>query len=382
MSNLESDLPFNPERTRLYSSDELLSGFLESDPTSLTRTPDFRSYMYFEQNGRTMVGDRSASINEALHDAAITRAMYSFLLDQDRAPVAIMGGHAEPRGSDTYTAVVKIAKGLAEKNFLVASGGGPGCMEATHLGAMLAGRSDSDVANAIALMKQQPTLPEKMKQVFGRASPSAPWTINYEKAQELHRWMQPAVTLAKDLAGGATALNYSLAIPTWHYGHEPLSPFASHVAKYFLNSIREDVLLAIARNGIVFTKGRAGTLQEVFQDTAQNYYRDKDALEPIAPMIFFDSGFWSSEASSKCPDNPRDYRLPVKELLHSIFVCTGNAKQEEFDTYITFDDNVNSVVQRLTDLLHPAPARTAKLLEGVVHERQDLVTLVRSLGRT
>ena len=38
----------------------------------------------------------------------------------------------------------------------------------------------------------------------------------------------------------------SLGVPTWFYGHEPTNLFATHVAKYFANSIREDGLLAIA----------------------------------------------------------------------------------------------------------------------------------------
>ncbi|MET0855913.1 MAG: hypothetical protein ABWY27_04115 [Telluria sp.] len=380
MRNPAPDLPFNPDRAGLYSAGELFAGLADNDPTSYARTPDFRSYMYFEENGRNTVGDRDVSINQALHDAAITRAMHAFLKEHERAPVAIMGGHAERRGSDTYVAVVKMAKGLAEKNFLVASGGGPGCMEATHLGAMLAGRSEGDVADAIERMKTQAALPPLTKQMFGRASPTAPWSINYERVQELHRWMQPALSLAKELAVGAGVANCSLAIPTWHYGHEPLTPFASHVAKYFLNSIREDVLLAIASNGVVFTKGRAGTLQEIFQDAAQNYYRNKDAHEPLTPMIFFDSAFWSTPATLLCDGDVANYKLPVKELLHSLLVCTGNTKQEEFDKYVTFCDDVDEVVQRLQDLLPPKPPGDGAIMQSLANDPKDLPALVRSLA--
>ena len=41
----------------------------------------------------------------------------------------------------------------------------------------------------------------------------------------------------------------SVGIPTWFYGHEPATPFATHITKYFDNSIREDMLLAIAKGG-------------------------------------------------------------------------------------------------------------------------------------
>ena len=66
---------------------------------------------------------------------------------------------------------------------------------------------------------------------------------------------------------------------------EPISLFASHIAKYFSNSIREDGLLAVATAGIVFAPGGAGTMQEIFQDGAQNAYR----VFGRSPMAFLDS---------------------------------------------------------------------------------------------
>lgn len=44
----------------------------------------------------------------------------------------------------------------------------------------------------------------------------------------------------------------SVAIPTWLYGHEPPNVSASLVAKYFANGVREEGLLAIAGNGVIF----------------------------------------------------------------------------------------------------------------------------------
>jgi predicted Rossmann-fold nucleotide-binding protein len=45
-----------------------------------------------------------------------------------------MGGNDEARGTDVYRAVAQIAAALSNEKFLVASGGGPGAMEAAHLG--------------------------------------------------------------------------------------------------------------------------------------------------------------------------------------------------------------------------------------------------------
>jgi hypothetical protein len=83
----------------------------------------------------------------------------------------------------------------------------------------------------------------------------------------------------------------SLGIPTWLYGHEPPAAFATHVAKYFANSIREDGLLALAKHGVVFAPGSAGTIQEIFQDLTQNHYGTQGVS---SPMVLFDADYWTT----------------------------------------------------------------------------------------
>ncbi len=75
-------------------------------------------------------------------------------------------------------------------------------------------------------------------------------------------------------------------MPTWLYGHEPSTPLATQIAKYFQNSIREDGLVTLGVTGIVFTEGKAGTIQEIFQDAAQNYYATAGAF---CKMVFLSS---------------------------------------------------------------------------------------------
>ena len=84
----------------------------------------------------------------------------------------------------------------------------------------------------------------------------------------------------------------SLGIPTWLYGHEPSTPFATHIAKFFENSIREDSILTLAFGGIIYTPGSAGTMQEVFQDAVQNHYL---SFGFSSPMVFLDRHFWTEE---------------------------------------------------------------------------------------
>lgn len=87
-------------------------------------------------------------------------------------------------------------------------------------------------------------------------------------------------------------------------------------------TIREDCLLALATQSVIYMKGGAGTLQEVFQDTAQNNYH----TFPLGPgksrefslMVFY-GNFWSQRcrsslsstlsmlrASLRCARNTRD----------------------------------------------------------------------------
>jgi predicted Rossmann-fold nucleotide-binding protein len=335
MASSSSELPFQPIRNTLYGSPELMRGYDPDDPDSMARTFDFESYRYYIRCGGSAVIDPYAGMMEALHDNSILRAMTGFIADAKRPTVAIMGGHNLQRDSIDYRSVVDIARKLTIENCLVASGGGPGAMEATHLGALLAEASDSEVEDAIDSLKAYPKLPNS-KAVLSKDGEQ----INTQILRELHAWVRPAHAISLRYANGPK----SLAVPTWYYGDEPISPFASHFAKYFQNSIREDVLLSIAANGIIYTRGAAGTLQEVFQDAAQNYYPKEG--ETFAPMIFFGKQFWTEE-------------LPVLPVLQSLFIRIGKRLSEaDFGRYIKIVDTVDEAVSAL--LSHgPTEEKTA-----------------------
>ena len=85
---------------------------------------------------------------------------------------------------------------------------------------------------------------------------------------------------------------HDIGVPTWFYGHEPATPFAAHIAKYFDNSIREDGLLTIAKGGVIFAPGSAGTMQEIFQDAAQNHYCTHGYA---SPMVFLGTDYWTQQ---------------------------------------------------------------------------------------
>ena len=124
---------------------------------------------------------------------------------------------------------------------------------------------------------------------------------------------------------------------------QPPTPFATHLAKYFSNPLREDGLLSIAVDGVVYAPGWAGTVQEVFQDAAQNVYRVVDGR--FSPMAFLDlDGWWSR-------------RLPVLPLLRELF------GDEECDRSVHVGADPDGVLAFLAaatppEVAEPAPGRT------------------------
>jgi predicted Rossmann-fold nucleotide-binding protein len=118
----------------------------------------------------------------------------------------------------------------------------------------------------------------------------------------------------------------SLGIPTWLYGHEPSTPFATHIAKFFENSLREDSILTLAFGGIIYTPGSAGTMQEIFQDAVQNHYL---SFGFSSPMIFLGKHFWTEE-------------MPVYPLLQEL-IETGKYK----NLLLTLTDEADEIVDCL-----------------------------------
>ena len=92
-------------------------------------------------------------------------------------------------------------------------------------------------------------------------------------------------------AGRSPSAGRSLSIPTWFYGHEPTNVFATEIAKYFSNALREDTLLHRCEGGVVFLPGLAGTVQEIFQAVTENFYAADASL--LAPLILVGRQYWT-----------------------------------------------------------------------------------------
>ena len=121
----------------LYTADTLLEGFDPDKPATYANMRDMRIYREFIQSGGAACGDYLTAMAEALHDNGITQSLAEQMATAKI--VAIMGGHKGARGDQVYADTARLASKLAADGFTVATGGGPGIMEAAHLGAAFAG---------------------------------------------------------------------------------------------------------------------------------------------------------------------------------------------------------------------------------------------------
>lgn len=312
---IQSDkLPFNPLRQELYTPQELYAGFSLKDPESYVKVPDARIYAHYVACGRGRPSSPYVGMMQSLHDHSVYRAMERFV--EGRKLVGIMGGHKLARSSEEYSQVAHLALRLSKKGFVVCSGGGPGAMEAAHLGASAAHAGEKALDRIVARLAKTPALPKGLE---NRISDRGTYHKNF--GREVHGWLAPAWEAAQELFKKKPA--ESLAIPTWHYGHEPFSPFPTRVAKLFQNSIREEGLLAIANRGVVFAPGTAGTVQEIFQDACQNYYR---SFGSFTPMVLFVKKYWEQE-------------YPVLPVLKKLF------KPEEYERFVLVTDGVEEAAE-------------------------------------
>ena len=249
----DPDVPVDVRRQALYTAAELY------DAPRWTDSLDGRAYAWSQDLPPGSSSDEAA-LARTLHDHAIDLALATWRAE--RRVVGVMGGHAARRGDATYTDAARLGHVLGD-GLTVATGGGPGAMEAANLGARLAAHPAAAVDEAVADLARVPSY---------RPSVDA--------------WAGSAFAIC-DRFGDPRE---NLAIPTWHYGHEPPGVFATAIAKYFRNATREAILLEVCDAGIVFLPGAAGTVQEVFQDACENYYADAG---DVAPMVLVGVEHWT-----------------------------------------------------------------------------------------
>ncbi len=281
----------DPNRHTLYTQTELYQGF-----NATTQNPgwDARIYDQYVRFARHSPSPATTRLI-ALHDAAISSALDAYLLQHPPSTIVSVTGNAleNIRCTAVYRQTAELGYALTRAGYLVATGGGPGEMEAANLGAYLANQPPAAIDEAIQILRARAT--------------SSPDPTNCTYPTRLTA-TQAAMDVLKRFPNGAD----SLGIPTWFYGWEPTNVFALHVAKYFSNAIREDRLMEIGAAGSIYTEGRAGLRQEIFQKATQN---DFATFCNVAPQVFLgthafgDSGLYaaSSTFATQAPLPVGDY---------------------------------------------------------------------------
>ncbi|HCU49446.1 MAG TPA: hypothetical protein DGG94_06535 [Micromonosporaceae bacterium] len=271
------DTPYPTQPSRLYTPEDLAAGF---DIAGFEGMYDTLVYRHYLQRGGANPDLREA-LAQRVHDHGIDNALahetgHWVSKHGSGSIVGIMGGHAEHRGSPGYRAAAELAWLLARSGKLVLTGGGPGVMEAANLGSYLSTLTPNDLTTAVDELAKAADFHDSQAytaaalSVRARFRTDAPW----------------------DRAGG-------LSVPTWFFGHEPANLFAAHAGKMFSNAYREEMILKLARGGIVFAPGKAGTVQEVFQAATMTFYGTVDAS---GPFVFLGRRFWTDE-------------LPIEKVL-------------------------------------------------------------------
>ncbi|MFI8364756.1 LOG family protein [Streptomyces sp. NPDC085612] len=286
-------LPFDPYRGLLYTPEELFTGL----PDGYEATPDAEAYAWFQETKAD--GDIYSSMLRALHDDAISDALDEHLAGA--RVVGVMGGHALARGGPDYRGAAELGRALTRSGLTVATGGGPGAMEAANLGAHLAPAPDDALAEALEMLAKAPSFEPSVAD-----------------------WARAAFAVRERWPDGGD----SVGIPTWFYGHEPPNAFAGHVAKYFTNAVREDGLLARSNAGVVFLPGAAGTVQEIFDNATPNHYESRG--EPT-PMVLVGHTHWTEH-------------LPAWPLLRAL------ARGRSMESRIALVDSVDEVPDVLASM--------------------------------
>jgi predicted Rossmann-fold nucleotide-binding protein len=287
------DSPVDVYRSRLYTADELY------DDPDYRRSLDARAYAWAQHRPGP-----EDSLAQALHDHAIDGALDQWI--RTRHLVGVMGGHAVQRGQPAYADAARLGHQLGQHH-VVATGGGPGAMEAANLGGSFSSRPRSDLDEAVAALAEVPSF---------RPSVQA--------------WARAALEVRDRLPEPAD----SLGIPTWHYGHEPPNVFPTVIAKYFGNPAREAILLEICDGGIVFLPGAGGTVQEVFQDACENYYADESS---VAPMVLVGREYWTET-------------VPAWPLLRSL------ARGRTMEAHVHLVGDVDEAVEMVAAAARRGPA--------------------------
>jgi len=252
-------LAYDPFRSALYSPEDLMR------PTAAGSIWDKVVYDEYLENGK-LSANMIEALNRRVHDFSMGDALGQLTREIPVTDmVCITGGFFQDRTDAWFRKTAEAARLLALDGKFIVTGGGPGTMEAANLGAYLSAYDNSALASAIEILAQAPE-----------------WTDD--------DWLKRSLEVLEKFPNGKR----SLGIPTWFYGFEPTNLFATDIAKYFDNDLREGILMGIAKGGAVFAPGAAGARQEIFMVATQNHF---GSTGYFYPMVLFGKDHYEVETN-------------------------------------------------------------------------------------
>ncbi len=102
----------------------------------------------------------------------------------------------------------------------------------------------------------------------------------------------------------------------------------------------------MATHGVIYSEGRAGTLQEIFQDANQNFYR---LFGHFSPMTFYGGDYWTKQ-------------IPAVPVLQALFA------PEDFARYVLVTDDPGAIVEFLVH--HEDPETPAERLGRYIEKKE------------
>lgn len=274
---------FNSCPPAAYTSDDYLLGF-DGD---IRNTRDHEIFEFYKRGQE--LPTLSDHFSQMQHDVVMSHHLSNYLecwgANGGRPPLGTMGGHALKRGTLAYEEMARSARKQARAGYLVATGGGPGAMEAVNLGAYFSPFPDGALDDALKMLASAPDFNQN-----SYTSASVAVLERYPRRETGNP--------RKDMVMGG------IGIPTWHYGHEPANLFAHRSFKYFDNDLREGNLIRASSGALIVAPGAAGTVQEVFQHSTGQFYNPAPEGGP-AEIFFFNSEFWEKEENRSVVDRCR-----------------------------------------------------------------------------